>query len=56
MTGEGLLKIGRHVGHKNQANTKMYTHLDTTAAEETGAILHEFFIYKSLKFDYPDKI
>ncbi len=56
MVGEGLLKIGRHVGHKNQASTNRYTHLDTTAAEETGAILQEFFFYINLKFDYPDKI
>ena len=40
MSGEGLLKIGRHVGHKNPASTKRYTHLNTQATEETGAILH----------------
>ena len=45
MAGEGLLKIGRHVGQKNQASTKRHTHLDTTAAEETGAILQEFILY-----------
>ena len=45
MAGEGLLKIGRLVGHKNQANTNRYTHLDNTAAAETGAILQEFFFY-----------
>ena len=45
MAGEGLLTIGRLVGHKNLASTNRYTHLDTTAAEETGAILQEFFLY-----------
>ena len=39
MAGEGLLTIGRLVGHKNPASTKRYTHLDTSATEVTGAIL-----------------
>ena len=39
MAGESLLKIGRHVGHKNPASTKRYTHFNTQATEETGAIL-----------------
>ena len=48
MAGEGLLKIGRHVGHKNQASTNRYTHLDTTATEETGAILQDKY-YKNVQ-------
>ncbi|MFL2739631.1 MAG: tyrosine-type recombinase/integrase [bacterium] len=48
MAGEGLLKIGRQVGHKNPASTKRYTHLDTTATEETGAILNNKY-YKNVQ-------
>ena len=40
MAGEGLLKIGRQVGHKSPAITKRYIHLDSSATEETGAILN----------------
>ena len=46
MAIEGLLKIGRQVGHKNSASTKRYTHLDTTATEETGAILNNKYYKK----------
>ena len=48
MAGEGLLKIGRQVGHKTPANTKRYTHLDTTATEETGKILNNKY-YKNVQ-------
>jgi len=48
MECEGLLKIGRHVGHNNPASTKRYTHLDTTATEETGAILNNKY-YKNVQ-------
>ena len=48
MAGEELLKIGRLVGHKNPASTKRYTHLDTTATEETGAILNNKY-YKNVQ-------
>ena len=49
MAGEGLLKIGRQVGHKNPASTKRYTHLDTTATEETGKILNNKY-YKNVQY------
>ena len=48
VAGEGLLKIGRLVGHKNPVSTKRYTHLDTTATEETGAILNNKY-YKNVQ-------
>ena len=48
MAGEVLLKIGRHVGHKNPASTKRYTHLNTQATEETGAILQNKY-YKNVQ-------
>ena len=48
MAGEGLLKIGRQVVHKNPASTKKYTHLDTIATEETGAILQNKY-YKNVQ-------
>ena len=48
MAGEGLLKIGKQVGHKNPASTKRYTHLDTTATEETGKILNNKY-YKNVQ-------
>ncbi len=48
MAGEGLLKIGRHVGHKNPASTQRYTHLNTQATEETGAILQKKY-YKNVQ-------
>ena len=46
MAGESLLKIGRHVGHKNPASTKRYTHLDTSATEITGNILNNKYYKK----------
>jgi integrase len=46
MAGEGLLKIGRQVGHKSPVSTKRYTHLDTSATEETGAILNNKYYKK----------
>ena len=46
MAGEGLLTIGRLVGHKNPASAKRYTHLDTSATEVTGAILNNKY-YKN---------
>ena len=48
MAGESLLKIGRHVGHKNPASTKRYTHFNTQATEETGAILQNKY-YKNVQ-------
>ena len=48
MAGEWLLKIGRHVGHRNPASTKRYTHLNTKATEETGAILQNKY-YKNVQ-------
>ena len=48
MAGEGFLKIGRHVGHKNPASTQRYTHLNTQATEETGAILQNKY-YKNVQ-------
>jgi len=48
MAGEGPLKIGRHVGHKNPASTKRYTHFNTQATEETGAILQNKY-YKNVQ-------
>jgi integrase len=48
MAGESLLKIGRHVGHKNPASTKKYTHFNTQATEETGAILQNKY-YKNVQ-------
>ena len=38
MAGECLLKIGRHVGHKNPVSTQRYTHLNTQATEGTETI------------------
>ena len=46
MAGEGLLTIGRLVGHKNPASTKRYTHLDTSATEVTGTILNNKYYKK----------
>ena len=48
MAGESLLKIGRHVGHKNPTITKRYTHFNTQATEETGAILQNKY-YKNVQ-------
>ena len=48
MAGEGLLTIGRLVGHKNPASTKRYTHFNTQATEETGAILQNKY-YKNVQ-------
>ena len=48
MAGKGFLKIGRHVGHKNPVSTKRYTHLNTQATEETGAILQNKY-YKNIQ-------
>ena len=46
MAGEGLLTIGRLVGHKNPASTKRYTHLDESATEVTGTILNNKYYKK----------
>ena len=46
MAGEGLLTIGRLVGHKNPASTKRHTHLDTSATEITGNILNNKYYKK----------
>ena len=48
MAGEGLLTIGRLVGHKNPASTKRHTHFNTQATEETGAILQNKY-YKNVQ-------
>ena len=46
MAGEGLLTIGRLVGHKNPASIKSYTHLDTSAKKVTGNILNNKYYKK----------
>ena len=46
MAGEGLLTIGRLVGHKNPASIKRYTHLSESATEVTGTILNNKYYKK----------
>jgi integrase len=46
MVGEVLLTIGRLVGHKNQASTKRYIHLDMSACDVTGTILNNKYYKK----------